>query len=447
MKREVDTLVIGAGPTGLAVAYSLQGRTLVVERSDEVGGLCRSIHKDGAVFDIGGHSFHTPHPEVHALVNELLSGGMYEQQRNAQVFTHDTLIPYPFQKFYDRIPDPDVVRECDEGLREAAQNSGTPANFEEFIVQKFGQGVARHFMLPYNRKLWARDLRQVSCEWTAQRVAGAKGDTDRFDTKGGVRKPLQPSTVVGYPSDGGFEEIYKAFVPHLPGLELNTAITRIDPGTKTATTRDGRTYGWNTLVSTMPLPILLRMVTGLSPELIALGDQLEYLSIHVELLLTNRPLTTSIQRIYVPDPAILPHKIAINHNSSDALRARPRHAIMAEVSHSEKKQVDLAAVAGQTTDLLCRLGILDTPDDIAWHGQVDATYGYPVYTPSRPELVHRLKTALTPLGIHTVGRFGEWEYINSDRCVHKGLQLGQQLRHDREAGCEPRVSARAQVDG
>jgi UDP-galactopyranose mutase len=428
MIRQVDTLIVGGGPTGLAVAYALQGDTLVVERDRSVGGLCRSIERDGGVFDIGGHSFHTPHPEVHDLVNTLLGGGLFTQQRNAQVFTHGVLIPYPFQRFYDRIPDPEVVRECEEGLRTARGEAEQAGNFEEYIIRKFGDGVARHFMLPYNRKLWARDLKDVSCEWTTQRVAGAKGEQDRFDTHGGVRKPLQPDTVVAYPRDGGFEEIFKAFVPAIPEVMLNTAVVGIDADSRTALLSDGTVIGWRTLVSTMPLPVLVRVIDRTPADVIALADQLQYLSLRVELLLTEHPLDTPIQRIYSPDPAVAPHKIALNHNSSDTLRARPHHAIMAESSYSNLKPLDADRAIEQTIEVLCHAGVLKSRADIVWSGHVDVKFGYPVYTAARPQLVARIQEWLARYDMFTAGRFGEWEYINSDKCVHKGLALGASLR-------------------
>jgi protoporphyrinogen oxidase len=430
MTREVQGLVVGGGPAGLATAYALQGDTLILEKESSVGGLCRSIHHDGGVFDIGGHSFHTPHPEVYELVDGLLDGGLYVQQRDARVYSHGTLIPYPFQRFYDRLPDPDVVRACEEGLREAAAapTADPPRDFEEYILRKFGRGIAEHFMLPYNRKLWARDIRKISCEWTSERVAAPAGEGESFERTGGRRRPLQPDTQVGYPREGGFEEIYRAFVPHVPGIELNSAVVRIDPFESTATTADGRTYRWQFLVSTMPLPVLTRVVVGTPEEIVRASDALEYMSLRVELLLAGRRLDTPIQRIYCADPEIPPHKIALNHNSSESLRERPRHAIMAEVSLSPEKPVDTETIAPRTIDLLCRLGILDSPDDIVWTGHVDVKFAYPVYTHRRPELVRTIKEWLARHHIHTVGRFGDWEYINSDRCIDKGLRLGRELR-------------------
>ena len=84
-------------------------------------------------------------------------------------------------------------------------------------------------MLPYNRKLWARDLKRISTEWTSQRVAAPKGTPERFLTSGGERKPLQSDSEVGYPPEGGYEEIYLAFlnledVPRSVGLADQVAL-------------------------------------------------------------------------------------------------------------------------------------------------------------------------------------------------------------------------------
>jgi protoporphyrinogen oxidase len=118
----------------------------------------------------------------------------------------------------------------------------------------------------------------------------------------------------------------------------------------------------------------------------------------------------------------------LNHNSSASLRARPCHAIMAEVSLSKKKPVDVDDIAPKTIALLCKLGILDAPQDVVWKSHVDVKYAYPVYTHQRPALVQAIKDWLASYHMYTVGRFGEWEYINSDSCIMKGLALGRELR-------------------
>ncbi len=441
--KHVNALIIGAGPAGLSLAYHLQGDTLILEKEDEVGGLCRSIEYGGGVFDIGGHSFHTPHPEVDALVRKLMGDDWFVQKRDARVFTHGVLIPYPFQKHFEQVPDPAVVEACRTGLAEAG-NAATAEDFEEYIVRRFGHGIAEHFMLPYNRKLWARDLKGISCEWTSERVAAPKGATEHFDTRGGKRMPLQPDTFVGYPATGGYVEIYKRFVPYIPALELKQEVVAIDPIRRTATTATGEVFSWDRLVSTMPLPVLLHMIEGIPDDLVAAADRLEYMSLDLLLLLVGRRLPHAPQRIYVADPDVPPHKIAFNHHSSDDLRARPVHAIMAEISYSPNKPLAEAdRLERDTIAFLVSLGILDSPRDVIWTHHLDVHYAYPVYTHDRPAILRRIKDELRRLGIFTLGRFGEWEYVNSDRCIKMGMDLAAELRRSTPVDDAVPVAARA----
>lgn len=426
--KNVQTLIVGGGPSGLAAAYALQGDTLVVERESKVGGLCRSFHHGCGVFDIGGHSFHTPYPEVFELVQSLLEDGLYLQRREARVYSHGAIIPYPFQKFFDRLPNSEVVSACERGLRDAEANLVEAKDFEDYIIRKFGQGIAEHFMLPYNRKLWARDLKEISAEWTSERVAGPKGENERFETTGGERKPLQSDTKVGYPQIGGYEEIYKSFVPHISGLELNSEVVHIDPQSHVATTSDERQYHWEFLVSTVPLPILIQIVEGTPDEVKRLANNLKYMSLREEFFLVEQRLDPLIQRIYIADSEIPPHKIVLNHNSSAYLREKHCHAIMAEVSISPQKRVAVDDIVPKTVEFLCSVDILHAPDDVVWQGHLDVEYAYPIYTHRRPMSVSGIRDWMAQHHIHTLGRFGEWEYINSDKCVMKGLALGRDLR-------------------
>ena len=429
MKR---TVIIGGGPSGLAAAYALQGETVVLEKQSQVGGLCRSIKHGNGVFDIGGHSFHTPFPDVYELSKDVLEDGLYEQTRDARVHVGGALIPYPYQKHFDLINDQTVVQECAKGLREAAGEEHLADNFEDYILRRFGKGIAEHFMLPYNRKLWARDIAGISCEWTSERVAGAKGDSEKFSTTGGGRKPLQSDTSVAYPAKGGFEEISKGLARKVPKVHTDCAIVRLNPKKKEAYSVDGRTFPWDVLISTMPVPELLAIIDEAPADLIELAQGLEYMSLRVELLLVDRPIG-AIQRIYVADSEVPPHKIAFNHNSSQFLRERDCHAVMAEVSYSQQKPIDGDSVARKTSEFLVDMGIIGSPEWISWTSHVDVKYGYPVYTHKRPEILEAIKDWLESRDIHLLGRFGEWEYVNSDKCMMKGLKLGHSLREGKHS--------------
>ena len=129
MEQETPVIVLGAGPAGIGAGIGLGDSGLVLESNSDPGGLCRTIELDGAVFDLGGHSFHTPHPEIRELVFGATE--MYVQARRACCYSNGVMLPYPFQAHFRQAPDEAVVRECAEGLS-TADGGADAANFEEY---------------------------------------------------------------------------------------------------------------------------------------------------------------------------------------------------------------------------------------------------------------------------------------------------------------------------
>lgn len=420
---EDELLIVGAGPAGLALAYHYSGRKRLLERESTVGGLCRSFEIGGGVFDIGGHSFHTPHAEVDRFVRKLMAGNWSTQPRDARVYFNGELIPYPFQQNFQKLRDQSVVEECRNSPPSDPANA---QNFEEWIVARFGAGVASHFMLPYNRKLWARDLRRIDCEWVGERVADPAATKPAM--AGGKRTPLQSDTSVGYPTIGGFGEIYRTMATGCGTVELDCEVVRIDPDAGALTCKDGREWRWTRLASTMPVPQLLRSFPATPPSLQADADRLEAVALRVLMILVADPLPLVPQRIYVSHPAIPPHKVAFNHTSSPQLRQRPVHAIMCEISHSAEKPLPGdAALEAATLDWLVDARLIASRADVARIEHYDVAHGYPVYTHARANIMKRVRAFLDPFGIHTLGRFGAWEYVNSDECIRQGMALALDL--------------------
>ena len=418
-----ELLIIGAGPAGLALARHYSGKRRVLEREGEVGGLCRSFEIGGGIFDIGGHSFHTPHADVDNFVRNLMGQNWSVQPRDARVYFNGELIPYPFQQNFEKLSDLNVVDECRQA---ALSDPRGAANFEDWIVARFGAGVAAHFMLPYNRKLWARDLRRIDCEWVSERVV----DPNKGHSTVGIgkRTPLQSNSWVGYPAHGGFGEIYKMMADACGPIEFNCNVIRIDPNEKTLECEDGRVWHWRRLASTMPVPLLLKSIRSAPPRLQERAAKLEAVALRILMILVAHPLPDAPQRIYISHPAIPPHKIAFNHKSSESLRQRPMHAIMCEVSHSPEKplpsNVDLELA---TTEWLTDAGLVPSRGDIAQIVHFDAMFGYPVYTHERAAIMGEIREFLLSKHIHTLGRFGAWEYVNSDECIRQGMELASQL--------------------
>ena len=419
-----SNIIIGSGPTGIGVALGLENDCIVLEASESVGGFSMSIEINGAIFDYGGHSFHTPHPEVRELVFNTLD--MYEQKRDARCLCYGDLIPYPFQKNYRSISNPDVVKECQEGLNNTDNGEGSE-HFEEFINRRFGTGISNHFMLPYNRKLWGRDLKRLASDWTSQRVAAPEGVKEKFDLKGGKRKPLQSNTKVAYPAKGGFGEIWKEMGKKIKNIHLGTRVARIDPIGKKVYTSDNSEYRFQHLVSSMPINILLDLIEVCPQRLKDKAKQLDNLSLQLGLVVINHPVDTDIQRIYSAEEHIPSHKTAVNHNSSDYLRKLPKHGIMMEISEGPEKQLIRNDMEKWIAESLLEMKLIKSVDEIEKIVIHQAKYAYPVPTHDRNAIVTEIQNWLNEYKIYSVGRFGQWAYINSDEALYRGLMTGKTI--------------------
>jgi UDP-galactopyranose mutase len=423
MPENWKTVILGAGPAGLAAAIAHGDGALVLEKAATAGGLSSSREVDGAVFDRGGHSFHSPHPEVRSLVFQSLE--MFEQTRVARCYSHGSIINYPFQQYFHELRDQSVVNDCRRGL-ESASAIIDVATFDQYLPAKFGAGIAEHFLLPYNQKLWGTPLSRMSSDWVTERVASASHNAETSNQSGGKRRPLYAQSRVAYPAKGGFGEISVALAQRVPHLRLKSNVISVDTTAKELKTEDGSTIKWQQLISTLPIDQLIKMSTDV-PAAIQQGiNSLERLPLALIMVVVDHPVDTDIQRIYSADSRCPAHKIVLNHNSSDYLRSKPRHGIMGEVSMINAKP-STAELERSFVESLLALKLIRSIDEIKSVSTTYLEYGYPVPTLNRVDTIATTKDWLLRSGIHTLGRFGEWAYINADEAIFRGLRLGKNL--------------------
>jgi protoporphyrinogen oxidase len=168
-------VILGAGATGLGAAYRLQELGHqdwdIYEQHDYIGGLATSFRDDkGFTYDVGGHVLFSHYKYYDELIERLLGSNYTEIMRESWIWIMGRFVPYPFQNNIKHLPREQVL-ECVLGLIEAQRDPRVSNNFEEWIVSTFGEGIAKHFMLPYNFKVWAHPPDMMSKQWMAERVS------------------------------------------------------------------------------------------------------------------------------------------------------------------------------------------------------------------------------------------------------------------------------------
>ncbi len=430
IRNSTEKIVIaGAGPAGLGLANKLKKPFTLLEAEDIPGGLMRSKNLSGYIFDWAGHIFFTQFQRIKSWVETMMQDNFHWQNRESWVFSQDAYTRYPFQANTYGLPLP-VVKECLMGLMEATYNPGKkePENFEEWILETYGPGIAKHFMLPYNTKLWARDLATMDHHWLAGRVP-KPGLSEFIDgALGPGRKDMGPNARFGYPRHGGtYAIVEKLMDPIQDRISLNSRVTSVDPENRMVETEDGNTLPYDQLILTMPLPHIGRMTRKIDPHIKSLIDSLEYISVLCVNVGVHRPNLTDKNWIYFPEPEFLFHRVFVQGNTTPHACPDGCFSYTAEITYNDQKNVDFSTAGKQTVEGLIRAGLMDASDTVDVVDLIDIPVAYVVPTHNRKEVVAEIREWYAQQNIHLLGRFAEWEYFNMDHALDAGWRLADSL--------------------
>lgn len=438
-------LVIGAGPTGLSAAYHLGKDCLLLEQHDTIGGWCRSIEDKGFTFDYAGHIMFSQDPYVHRLYDMLLGDNVHWQEREAWIHSKGIYTRYPFQGALYGLP-PEVIKECVVGAIEARygglQAEGEkgngyarplardeePKNFEEFIYRVWGAGIAKHFAIPYNMKLWGLPLKEMETSWLGGRVPLPDLEEMIEGALHPVPKPMGPNARFGYPLKGGFQALMDGFLPHITGkVKTRASVTKVCTRHRTVTIAGGTEYRYETLISTMPLPELVRMTgDAVPPKVQEAARRLRHLSIRNVNLGVGRPDVTEKHWIYLPETPVS-HRIFVQGNTSPHCNPPGGFGITLEISYSDLKPLPYEGdrLINRCIDDCRKIGMLKSNDRILTANELDMPYAYVIYDHGRAENVALIREWLEEQGIFPAGRYGEWEYQNSDHALLAGRKAAE----------------------
>jgi UDP-galactopyranose mutase len=459
LPKRVPALIVGAGPTGLSAAYHLGEDALLIEQQQTVGGWCRSFVDRGFTFDWAGHIMFSKDPYVLELYRLLLGDNVHWQDREAWIFSQGVYTRYPFQGALYGLPAA-VIKECIMGAIEArfgtapspnapraSGSKAAPRNFLEFIYKVWGRGIARHFAIPYNEKLWAMPLDEMETSWLGGRVPLPDLEDMIEGALSPVAKPMGPNARFGYPLHGGFQALMNGFLPHIRGeVRLNTQAVRISPSRRTATFADGTSARYEHMISTIPLPRLVALCGDEAPAAVREAARgLRHLSVRCVNIGVGRPDITDKHWIYYPEQSVF-HRIFVQGNASPHCNPPGGFGFTCEITYSPSKPLpcDGDALIRRCIDDAISVGFIRADDPIWAANQVDLPIAYVVYDHPRAANVELIREWLSKYGILLAGRYSEWEYYNSDHAFIAGLKAARQVRGEPDIAPQAPAAGRAE---
>ncbi len=442
-------VVIGGGPAGLTAAYRLVQAgdpVVVVEQDKVVGGISRTVERDGWRFDIGGHRFFTKVIPVEEFWHEILTDEDFLlRPRMSRIFYGGKYYDYPI-KLGNALGNLGIIEAVRCGLSFLWVRIHPPkdlSTLEGYIVSNYGWRLYRHFFKTYNEKVWGVSASELSADWGAQRIKGMSlwnAVWEPIRSSFGRRRDRsnQVTSLIEefqYPKfgPGMMWERCTEKVIALGGevrMETSATIVHVEDGRAVAVTVDHggavERLPASHVISSMPFTALARVVDPPVPaEVLRAADNLHYRDFLTVALVVPEDRGFPDNWIYIHSPDVEVGRIQNFGSWSPYLVKDGRTCLGMEYFVFEGDEVwsmtdeDLVALG---TRELAAIGLVD-PADVEAGYVVRMPKAYPVYDDSysdNVEIIRRWFEANAP-NVHPVGRNGMHKYNNQDHSMYTAM--------------------------
>ena len=436
--------VLGAGPAGLTAAYRLVQRGLpvvVFEADREVGGIARTVVRDGYRFDLGGHRFFTKSAEVEELWRELLGPELLVRPRLSRIYWRGRFIEYPLRPadVFAKVGPVELTRSLASYARARLRRGGEAETYEEWVSSRFGRRLFELFFKTYTEKVWGVGTDELRAEWAAQRIS----DLSLWSALraalpgGGGDKPKSLIEEFRYPRLGPgqmWEEMARRVERGGAEIRLGAPVEGLEhsDGRITTVRAGGERVEVAAAISSIPLRTTVGVAEPAPPrEVTVAAAGLRYRDFLTVALPVDGEPPFPDNWVYVHDPRARVGRIQNFRAWSPWMTPDPRRSCLGLEYFCFEGDDLWCANDEELVELgrreVAALGLVD-PDRIAGGHVVRVPKAYPVYDANYAGRVERIRGWLGGFSnLQQVGRNGLHRYNNSDHSMLTAMRAVENL--------------------
>ena len=439
------TVIIGAGPAGLTAAYQLgkHGRSSTVVESDNVvGGISRTVVRDGWRFDIGGHRFFTKVPPVSKLWHEVLADDDFlVRPRMSRIFYNGRFYDYPLKptNALRNLGLIESIRCVLSYMWVRVKPPKDQTTFEGYTAARFGWRLYGIFFKTYTEKVWGVPADQIQADWAAQRIKNLNLFSAVWNAIAPRRNQKDITSLIEefeYPRHGPgmmWERCAEQVENQGSRLLMGQRVVRVehDQGQATAVvtqTNDGEErHPCSEVISSMPIPRLVQsMSPPASPEAMSAAEGLSFRDFLTVALVVPAADAFPDNWIYVHSPDVKLGRIQnFGAWSPEMIPEESMTCLGLEYFVTEGDELwtadddDLIRLG---VEELKTLGLLD-PAHIGNGYVVRMPKAYPMYDSDYKDNVDILRGWLgeNTANVHPIGRNGMHRYNNQDHSMYTAM--------------------------
>lgn len=423
---EVPVAVLGAGLTGMSAAHFLRARGVerrIFEKLARPGGHAVTVEDQGWRFDRTGHLLHVKDPDLRALAVGWMGPDHREIERDSRVWSHGVYTRYPFQANVHGLP-AEIAYDCVMGFlrARAAPQPERYRDFEHYCRAQFGDAISERFMIPYNTRVWGVPPSEITADWASRFVpipeiedviAGAVGH--RRGELGYNARFLYPGLGIGQLSDG--------MARSLGDVELERAPRSIDAARRRLVF-DDELVDYDVLVSTAPLPSLVRLVEDVPSEVRAAAERLRCTHLYYLDVALRGECGRPFHWIYVPEPRYPFYRVGCY--SSFSPRMAPVRSAGLYVELVDRRRPDLGALLPRVAEALIEMGLIARAEAIVFARVRRIDHAYVIFDHHHYPALEVVQDYLMSQRILSAGRYGGWNYSSMGDALAFGREAAEQ---------------------
>lgn len=424
----MKTIILGGGLAGLSLAHFLKANSVILEKENEVGGLCRSFNFNGACYDVGPHIIFSKNKDILDFHCSLVETNKF--RRSNKIFMDGRFIKYPFENDLFSLSE----RDKEYCLKEFVNNPYAhydAKNMLQFFLKNFGEGITRLYLQPYNEKIWKYDPAFMDTQMVKRIPKPPREDVIK-SANGITTEGYLHQLHFNYPKEGGIKSLisaYKELAQKKSEVLTDVRIEKIWKEKDEWIIKSNKgDFKSGRLVNCMPLQELFKYLD--SPEEVKKRlTSLKYNSIYIAAVIVKEDFLGDNFSITLPDKEVIFHRISKLNFLGENYSAPGTSTLLVEVTFREGsylESLDEEKIKNKILDDLRRIEFIKENEVIGVELR-KFKYAYVIYDLDHRENVDFILNYLKKLGIYCCGRFAEFEYLNMDHVAERSKKLAETL--------------------
>ena len=436
-----NIVVLGTGMAGFGAAYRLhsEGITPVMyDKNAYYGGHTASFrYETGFLFDVGPHISFTKDTRIQEVFADSVEQQYETIQINLNNYWRGHWPLHPVQLHLHGMPEDLIVKVISDFVEERGAPERPIKNYADWLLASFGKTFAESFPMTYTRKYHTTTADNMSTDWLGPRIYRPSLEEVLRGAISASAPHVHYITHFRYPSAGGFMNYLNKFMP-MGNIKLNHELVSIDPRKQELKFANGLVERYDGLVSSVPLPDIIRMIADAPKDVAAAAKKLSCSTCVLVNVGIDRADISNAHMTYFYDEDICFTRLGFPHMLSTRNAPEGAGSIQAEVYFSEKYKPFTGSPEDYIEPVirdLKRVGLVKDNDRILSKKAMFLKYANIIFDLERADALKTVHGYLDDVGIAYCGRYGDWGYmwtdesfISGEKAAEKTLTVGASSR-------------------